>query len=169
MRTLQRKYLPEFVYGGMDGAVTTFAIVAGTVGASLSPAVVIILGFANLLADGFSMAASNYLSTKSAQDLAPQRVDKPPRATALATFVAFVVIGFVPLFSFVAAIFVPALKSVQFELSILLTACAFTIVGIERGRLTGKNIRHSALFTLGIGSAAAVISYCIGYFLQLLI
>ena len=53
------------MYGATDGAVTTFAVVAGVVGASLSPSIVLILGFANLFADGFSMAIGNYLSTKS--------------------------------------------------------------------------------------------------------
>ena len=48
-----QNYLREFVYGGIDGAVTTFAVVAGAVGANLDPAIIIILGFANLLADGF--------------------------------------------------------------------------------------------------------------------
>ena len=57
--------IEDFVYGATDGAVTTFAIVAGVVGASLSPSVVLILGFANLFADGFAMAIGNYLSTKS--------------------------------------------------------------------------------------------------------
>ncbi|WP_193177537.1 VIT1/CCC1 transporter family protein [Oricola nitratireducens] len=61
-------YLRDFVYGGIDGAVTTFAIVAGVVGASLSAHVVIILGLANLLADGISMAASNYSGTKTEVD-----------------------------------------------------------------------------------------------------
>ncbi len=64
------KYLPDFVYGGIDGSVTTFAIVAGVTGASLSPTIVLILGFANLFADGFSMAISNYLSTKSRKEYA---------------------------------------------------------------------------------------------------
>ena len=61
-------YLRDFVYGGIDGAVTTFAIVAGTLGANLSVRVVLILGAANLLADGFSMAASNYLGTRAEAD-----------------------------------------------------------------------------------------------------
>ncbi|WP_425418138.1 VIT1/CCC1 transporter family protein [Oricola indica] len=61
-------YLRDFIYGGIDGAVTTFAIVAGVVGASLSANVVIILGLANLLADGLSMAASNYSGTKTEID-----------------------------------------------------------------------------------------------------
>lgn len=61
-------YLKEWVYGGVDGVVTTFAIVAGVVGASLSPVVVLILGVANLIADGFSMAAGCYSATKADDD-----------------------------------------------------------------------------------------------------
>lgn len=61
-------YLRDWVYGGIDGAVTTFAIVAGVVGASLSAHIVIILGLANLIADGLSMAASNYSGTKTEVD-----------------------------------------------------------------------------------------------------
>jgi len=64
----RQSYLRDWIYGGIDGAVTTFAIVSGAAGAQLSPAVVLILGFANLLADGFSMAASNYLGTKAERD-----------------------------------------------------------------------------------------------------
>src|SRR3989339_22682 len=62
------QYLGEFVYGAIDGTVTTFAVVSGATGASLSPIVVIILGFANLLADGFSMACGNFLSERSQRD-----------------------------------------------------------------------------------------------------
>ena len=63
-----QNYLGEFVYGGMDGAVTTFAVVAGAVGAGLDQAVIIILGFANLFADGFAMSVGSYLSAKSVID-----------------------------------------------------------------------------------------------------
>ncbi|GMN11736.1 VIT1/CCC1 transporter family protein [Croceitalea sp. MTPC9] len=62
------KYLGEFVYGGIDGCVTTFAVVSGSVGAGLDSSVIIILGFANLLADGFAMSVGAYLSTKSEKD-----------------------------------------------------------------------------------------------------
>lgn len=61
-------YVRDFVYGGIDGAITTFAIVAGVVGAALSSKVILILGLANLFADGFSMAASNYSGTKTTLD-----------------------------------------------------------------------------------------------------
>ncbi len=60
-------YIGEFVYGGIDGSVTTFAVVAGSAGAGLDSSVVIILGFANLIADGFAMSVGSYLSNKSEQ------------------------------------------------------------------------------------------------------
>lgn len=61
-------YLRDFVYGATDGAVTTFAVVAGVFGADLATRVVLILGVGNLLADGFSMAVSNYLGTRAEQE-----------------------------------------------------------------------------------------------------
>jgi len=61
-------YLGEFVYGGIDGLVTTFAVVAGSAGAELSNTIVLILGFANLLADGFSMSIGAYLSARSEKE-----------------------------------------------------------------------------------------------------
>jgi vacuolar iron transporter family protein len=61
-------YLRDWIYGGIDGSVTTFAVVTGVVGAQLSPGVILIIGFANLFADGFSMAASNFLGTKAEHD-----------------------------------------------------------------------------------------------------
>lgn len=168
-----RKYLPEFVYGGIDGVVTTFAIVAGTVGASLSPAIVLILGFANLFADGFSMAVSNYLSTSSRLDL--ERTSdivastKVPLMTALVTFVSFIAIGFVPMFSFVAAYFVPGIEPVQFHISAILTGIAFLFVGAVKGDFTGRSKIRSALQTFVIGSLAATIAYFVGEFLSSLV
>lgn len=61
-------YLRDWIYGGIDGSVTTFAIISGVAGAELSPWIILILGFANLFADGFSMAAGNFLGTKAELD-----------------------------------------------------------------------------------------------------
>jgi VIT1/CCC1 family predicted Fe2+/Mn2+ transporter len=63
-----QSYLRDFVYGGVDGVITTFAVVSGVAGAGLDSSIVVILGAANLLADGFSMAVSNYLGTSAEQD-----------------------------------------------------------------------------------------------------
>jgi len=64
----RQNYLRDWIYGGIDGAVTTFAVVSGVVGARLSPWVILVMGFANLFADGFSMAASNFLGTRAEHD-----------------------------------------------------------------------------------------------------
>lgn len=61
-------YLRDFIYGGIDGTVTTFAVVAGALGANLDARIVIILGLANLVADGFSMASANYSGTRAEID-----------------------------------------------------------------------------------------------------
>ncbi|HVT43591.1 MAG TPA: VIT1/CCC1 transporter family protein [Thermoanaerobaculia bacterium] len=61
-------YLRDWIYGGIDGAVTTFAVVSGVVGARLSTNVILILGVANLLADGFSMAAGNFAGTRAERE-----------------------------------------------------------------------------------------------------
>lgn len=63
-----RGVLRDVIYGAIDGSVTTFAIVAGVAGAGLSPFVIVALGLANVLADGFSMAAGNYSGTKAELD-----------------------------------------------------------------------------------------------------
>lgn len=66
--SVDHNYIRDFIYGGIDGSVTTFAVVSGVAGAELPWKIVLILGFANLVADGFSMAASNYLGTRAEQD-----------------------------------------------------------------------------------------------------
>lgn len=166
------KYLPEFVYGSIDGVVTTFAIVAGSFGASLNAGIVLILGFANLFGDGFSMALSNYLSTESAEELHFRHkhkisgFEKEPRKTAMATFISFVVVGFIPLSSFVLALIFPIIDANKFLYSIILTALAFIIVGIIKGVMVGGNKLKSVLETLVIGGIAAFIAYIIGYLLR---
>lgn len=62
-------YLGDFVYGANDGIITTFAVISGAAGAAFAPKIVIVLGLANLIADGFSMASSDYLAVRSRLDL----------------------------------------------------------------------------------------------------
>lgn len=67
-REPKSQIIPDAVLGGIDGCITTFAVVSGSVGAGFPPSVAIILGFANLFADGFSMAVSNYESSRAEQE-----------------------------------------------------------------------------------------------------
>jgi len=171
---IEYKYLPEFVYGGIDGAITTFAVISGVVGASLSANIVLILGFANLFADGFSMAVSNYLAVKTERETHRGRQHhhrKNPIKTATATFISFFVIGFIPLLSFVVAAITGSeyLAKNQFIYSAILTAVAFIIVGSTKGGIVGKNRFTSAIKTLLIGSVAAALAFGAGYLVSMLV
>ena len=57
--------IKSFTYGGVDGVITTFAIMAAAVGADLDPKIVIIMGFSNLIADALSMGFGDYLSSNA--------------------------------------------------------------------------------------------------------
>lgn len=75
-------------------------------------------------------------------------------------------IGFIPLFSFVLAIFIPIQDSTKFGISIILTAFAFIIVGGVKGKIVNKSIIRSSLETLAIGSVAAILAFVVGYLLR---
>lgn len=153
-----KKYLPEFVYGSIDGTVTTFAIVAGIAGAALSPAIVLILGVSNVLADGFSMASSNYLSERSKDG----HTKKEALKTASATFTAFVIVGFIPILPYLLF----STTSQMFFWSCVLTAFTFVTIGYVRGKIVGENRLFASLETFFVGGAAATISYFVGYLLS---
>ncbi|MBS3070963.1 VIT1/CCC1 transporter family protein [Candidatus Pacearchaeota archaeon] len=166
----EKKYLPEFVYGGTDGAVTTFAVVAGVTGAALSNSIILIIGFANLIADGFSMATSNYLSTKSRNEFGKKfrGIRANPKKTATVTFFSFFIIGIIPLLSYVLGAMTDSdyIIENQFVYSILLTIIALGIVGFFRGEVTGKHKIKTSIQTISIGGIAAVLAYVVGYLIK---
>jgi VIT1/CCC1 family predicted Fe2+/Mn2+ transporter len=155
-------YIGEVIYGANDGIVTTFAVVAGVAGAALDPAVVLILGVANLFADGFSMGMSNYLSRKSeieyerAQGRDGDDEEKAPWRTAAATFAAFVVAGWAPLLPYVFVL------EPLFRVSVAVTGVAFFAVGASRTLVTDRSWYRSGGEMFAIGMAAAAVSYVLG-------
>ena len=148
------------VNGALDGVVTTLAVVAGATGASLQPRVALILGVANLVADGLSMAASNYLGLKSELQQAgiPPHVERPWRHGA-ATGLAFVTVGALPLMAYV----VPRPPRVSLlAVSAVIAAGALLLAGALRGRFVGGRTWRSAVEMLAIGAAASGAAYAIG-------
>lgn len=167
-------YLREFVYGGIDGAVTTFAVVAGETGARFDVKVLLVLGFANLIADGFSMGVGSYLSTKSEQELMVKRGESikgepSPVINGATTYVAFILVGLVPLLSYtIDAIFGLGLDNL-FGLAIGLTALAFIGIGLLKSRVARSNVYQAVAETLILGAIAASAAYILGDVLERLI
>lgn len=219
-------YLGNMVYGGLDGIVTTFAVVSGVAGASLGAHVVLILGLANLFADGLSMAVGAYLSSKSDQEyynrerqreawevehfpdgeraelvtlyrmqgyspedaaelvriqsqdptkwvdtmmvneLGLLKDDKKPTTSALATLLAFVAAGSLPLLVYLAGLIVPIAPSTAFPVSLALSFLALFLLGAAKVLVTGLNPIRSGLEMLVVGGGAAGVAYVIGALLK---
>jgi VIT1/CCC1 family predicted Fe2+/Mn2+ transporter len=153
-----RKYLPDIIFGANDGIVTTLAVVSGVVGAALSTTVILILGFANLLADGISMGASNVLSRRS-----EARNDALPTLAAaashgLATFIGFVVAGLVPLLAYL----LPWFDGGRFEVATTLALATLFAVGAGRAFFTERGWLVAGLEMLLIGALASAVAYAVG-------
>ena len=212
------EYIRDVVFSANDGLVTTFAVVAGVAGAGLAPAVVVILGLANMFADGLAMALGNYLGTNSRLDfekanraleewevdnipadekkeliaIAKKRAIPAPRVSqwvelvtadkkmwvdemmvwelgitpsggenpfknGLATFIAFVIAGFLPLTPYVFS-----LSGNKFYLSIAVTAITLFAVGSLRTLVTKRHWFRSGLEMLAVGGFAAAAAYAVG-------
>ena len=158
MQKQVRKFLPELVYGANDGIITTFAIVASAIGAQLAIEVVLILGFASLLADGFSMATSSYLSERTASSRKGQSDHSSAVRYATATFVGFVVPGAIPLLTFL----LPLPSAYQFPAAAVLTLLALFVVGASRAVASEMHWRRGGLEMLAVGALAATVAYAIG-------
>src|SRR3989338_2895630 len=150
MKRFFEVYLKEFVYGALDGTVTTFAIIAGSAGANLNSSIVLILGISNVLADGFSMASSNYLSEKSDHEQEEDKTSLPFKKAA-ATFVSFVMVGSIPLLPYLINTIFGVWTENTFFVSCIFTFTAFLLVGQIRGKSGKRNKMISGFETLIIG------------------
>ncbi len=154
-------YVGDLIYGTNDGILTSFAIVAGVSGGALSATAVLIVGTANLFADGMSMGVGNYLSIR-ARESARERQNLPeeeanPARHGLATFLAFAVAGAIPLLPYV----LPGLEF-RFLLSSVLALIAQFAVGALRSLVTASRWWVSGLEMLVLGIAVAVVAYATG-------
>ena len=164
--SLLRRYISEFVYGAVDGTVTTFAVVAASAGAGISSAVILILGLANLIADGFSMGASAYLAASSEnEDSAHQTARRAsPKIIGGATFGAFLLVGSVPVLPYLIDVIggLELAASSLFYISAGATIVAFLAIGFVKGKVSEKNPFSSAGMTLLLGAIAASLAYVAG-------
>lgn len=158
MRSAAGHYLPDLVYGANDGIITTFAVVCGVVGADLAVEVILILGFANLVADGFSMGASNFLARRSYADAAERADGREALRHGSATFVGFLAAGMVPLIAYL----LPVPEAVRFPGAVVLTLATLFTVGASRALVTKLGWGRSGLEMLLVGASAAAVAFAVG-------
>ena len=159
---LARHYLRDLVYGANDGIITTFAVVSGVAGGALSDAAVLIIGAANLAADGVSMGVGNFLSIR-AEERAREVDDLPeleayPWKHGVATVMAFVVAGAIPLVPYVVH-----LGTVRRPvLSAAATLVTMFALGVARSAITRERWWRSGGETLALGAVVAGAAYLAG-------
>ena len=158
-------FLRDLVYSANDGVITTFAIVAGSQGASLDNSVILILGIANLLADGFSMASGSYLGVKTEVQYKKSQGEGDngegsPLSHGLVTFIGFLTIGLIPLIPFLANL--PG----AFGVSTVFVGATLFFVGYARGKAIKIDGFRSGFEMLVIGGFAAFVAYAVGYILD---
>jgi vacuolar iron transporter family protein len=165
------KYLRAAVYGANDGIITTFAVVAGVAGAGLSVKVVLILGIANMIADGVSMGFGDFLGERSEQRLRRQQKEKfrikGLWKTGLVTFLAFVVAGSLPLFPYlIGLVWLDVVAGNQFLFSVMATGAALFFVGSLRTVFIRGSWWKNGLEMLSVGAVAATIAYLLGFWVE---
>jgi vacuolar iron transporter family protein len=168
---LVKYYLRDMVYGANDGIVTTFAVIAGVVGANLEPQIILIIGVASLVADGFSMAASSFLASKSHRQVVEQvdGVDETNEAlcsnplwSSVLTFIAFIAMGSVPLLPYIVSL--PG--ETRFTVAAGVTACTLFVTGALRAAVTKRSVWLSGLEMTAVGGAAAMMAFYAGRFIS---
>ena len=153
-------YLRDMVYGALDGVITTMAILAGSQGAALSARIGLILGLANLIGDGISMGASNYLGLRSEIEQTGGSVAaEAPWRHGLATVGAFIVVGSFPLAAYIVA---PLTGLAIFPLAVAFSVVALLVAGIVRAVFVGKTAWRSAIEMLAVGALAGGAAYLVG-------
>ena len=157
-----RHYIRDLVYGANDGIITTFAVVAGVTGGSLSSLAVLVVGAANLAADGVAMGVGNLLAIRAhesalAADGRPEE-ETYPWKHGVATLVAFVAAGVVPLLPFMMSI--PEGRRLSW--SVLLTMASLFSVGVARGAVTRDRWWRTGFEMLLLGGVVAIAAYGTG-------
>lgn len=162
------RYIKDAVYGANDGIITTFAIVSSVEGANLGNTAILVVGFASLFADGLSMASSDFLANKAEvarkkklKHIGKQEKENPTIA-ALLTFLAFVVVGVIPLLPY----FFTGFTANAFMYSGIATGFALFGVGVLRTKFTGGNPYGAGGEMLLIGGSAAVVAFFFGSLIE---
>lgn len=160
--------LRDIVFAADEGIVTTFSIVAGSTGAGLHANVPIILGLANIIADGFSMGTGIYLGIKSELEMDKKdktlvKIEGNPFSHSLVSFLSFAFFGFLTLIPFLFNL------PNKFVISGIIVGVLLFAIGLLKTIFTKRNSIKSAFEMLLIGGFSAFAAYMVGFLVDRLI
>jgi VIT1/CCC1 family predicted Fe2+/Mn2+ transporter len=157
-QTVIGAYLPNLIYGANDGIVTTLVVISGVAGAALSPNVVLVLGLANLFADGFSMGTSNVLAARSTATARRRPTLRDASRQGSATFAAFVLAGLAPLCGYLLA----TSEQTRFLTAGGIAAVALFGIGAGRSAFSDRSWLTGGTEMLALGTIASAVAYGVG-------
>ncbi len=171
LRKAWRPYVRDVIYASNDGIVTTFAVIAGSLGASLSTKVVLALGFANLAADGLAMGMGSYLGEKSEAavkakeeglDFGEIHATREAAKHGFVTWASFASAGFLPLIPYL----VHDGDALNFTLATLIAATQLFVIGASHVFITGRRWWLGGIEMLVVGTLAGSAAYGAGYLVE---
>lgn len=156
------------MYGATDGTVTTFAVIVGAQGGGLGPRAALILGFANLASDGLSMGISSFMGEES-EDQVKNRKKSRALSRAFVTFLAFIVVGSIPLLSYIYLFWRNTTSENTFLASVILSISAFIFIGMIKAWVVKRNIFRSIAESVALGGAAALVAYAVAILIETIV
>lgn len=152
-------FVKSLMYGGMDGIITMFNIIASTTGANISSVYTIIISLTVLIADALSMGISDYMSYEAEQKANHNKENKSPIYHGLVTFLSFMIFGAIPLILYV--ILGRFYKKQLFVVLFLCMTVAFAILGALRSKLTNERWYHTSGKMILLGNGTSILAYLI--------
>jgi len=168
LASLSEKHMRGVVFGGMDGILTTFALLAAVAGSNtVTTTLTLVIGVSTVLADALSMAAGEYLAAKAEDEMAggAGTSEAGPLEKGAAMFIAFTVFGSMPLLGFSLAALIASRSGGSagtqeyFFISVIITAATLFALGTIKSSFGAGVWWQAGLEVTAIGGAAALVAY----------
>lgn len=152
-------YIPEITYGGIDGTITTTAVIAGSMGLGLSPITIVALAFSSIIADGISMAVGSFQSEKT------RTHPRNKLGVMMVTFFSFVIFGTLTTIPFIIAHYNPEYKPDRIHILLYISVLLF-FIGTLQTRKSASPMVINGIETTVVGVSTAIIAYLVSSFIE---
>lgn len=154
---LTSSYIRSSFFGIEDSLVSTTGLIAGISAGTSEVKFILLASFVAVAVEAISMAAGEFLSEETEQDLARSKRHSNPIIGGIIMFVSYAAAGMVPI---LPILFFPIEYAIY--VSMIAALVGLFILGIIKGTLTKRRIFQSGLQVLVVGGTAAIIGASVG-------